>query len=71
MTPHQTPHPLVDTWWMVNDSGRLFRVARVQHQYAYVVNEHGHERRILAHAIKQSNAKTGYTRVASPLERAE
>lgn len=55
--------PLVGTRWRINDTGGRFTVESVQGRYAYVRRHNGSAGRILAHTIKTSKAKTGYTQV--------
>jgi hypothetical protein len=59
----ECPDCLVGTTWQVNDSKRRFTVVRVQAQYAYVKNDQGTERRILAASLRTSGSKTGYTQL--------
>lgn len=54
---------IIGSRWRINDTGGTFTVRTVAGQYAYVANERGTERRILAHRIRSSRAKTGYTRI--------
>lgn len=56
---------LVGTCWRINDSKRPFIVTAVENRYAEVENLSGplRRRRILAAALRTSNAKTGYTQI--------
>lgn len=60
---YESAAPLVGTRWRINDTGGTFVVESVHGQYAYVRRHNGSAGRILAHAIRSSNAKTGYTQV--------